>query len=63
MEATKSLQKEKESSKRARTVADLAGSIETLEGAGFLVRRPFPKASFSEFDPFLRSGRMGAINF
>jgi hypothetical protein len=24
-----------------------------LEGAGFLVRRPFPKPAFSEFDPFL----------
>jgi len=34
-----------------RTVAGIVNSIETLEGGGFLVRRPFPKASFSEFDP------------
>ena len=36
-----------------RTVAGVVNSVETLEGEGFLVRRPFPKASFSEFDPFL----------
>jgi len=31
-----------------RTVAGVVNSVETLEGAGFLVRRPFPQASFSE---------------
>jgi len=36
-----------------RTVAGIVNSIETLEGGGFLVRRPFPKAAFSDFDPFL----------
>jgi redox-sensitive bicupin YhaK (pirin superfamily) len=36
-------------------------SVETLEGAGFLVRRPFPKASFSEFDPFLLLDEMGPM--
>jgi redox-sensitive bicupin YhaK (pirin superfamily) len=61
MEATKSLQEEKESNKRARTVGGLVNSIETLEGAGFLVRRPFPKASFSEFDPFLLLDEMGPM--
>ncbi|HKQ53849.1 MAG TPA: pirin family protein [Pyrinomonadaceae bacterium] len=44
-----------------RTVAGLVNSIETLEGAGFLVRRPFPKASFSEFDPFLLLDEMGPM--
>jgi hypothetical protein len=34
-----------------------------LEGGGFLVRRPFPKASFSEFDPFLLLDEMGPIEF
>ena len=53
MEAKTSLEEKKESKKRARTVAGLINSIETLEGAGFLVRRPFPKPAFSEFDPFL----------
>jgi redox-sensitive bicupin YhaK (pirin superfamily) len=44
-----------------RTVAGLVNSIETLEGGGFLVRRPFPKASFSEFDPFLLLDEMGPM--
>lgn len=42
-----------------RTVAGVVNSIETLEGGGFLVRRPFPKAAFSEFDPFLLLDEMG----
>jgi redox-sensitive bicupin YhaK (pirin superfamily) len=61
MEAMKLLQKEKESNKLTRTVAGIVNSIETLEGAGFLVRRPFPKASFSEFDPFLLLDEMGPM--
>jgi redox-sensitive bicupin YhaK (pirin superfamily) len=36
-------------------------SLETLEGGGFLVRRPFPKASFSDFDPFLLLDEMGPM--
>ncbi len=45
----------------SRTVAGVVNSIETLEGGGFLVRRPFPKASFSEFDPFLLLDEMGPM--
>jgi redox-sensitive bicupin YhaK (pirin superfamily) len=45
----------------SRTVSGIVNSIETLEGGGFLVRRPFPKASFSEFDPFLLLDEMGPI--
>jgi len=44
-----------------RTVGGIVNSIETLEGGGFLVRRPFPKASFSEFDPFLLLDEMGPM--
>jgi len=44
-----------------RTVAGVVNSVETLEGAGFLVRRPFPSASFSEFDPFLLLDEMGPM--
>jgi redox-sensitive bicupin YhaK (pirin superfamily) len=44
-----------------RTVAGVVNSIETLEGGGFLVRRPFPTASFSEFDPFLLLDEMGPM--
>jgi redox-sensitive bicupin YhaK (pirin superfamily) len=61
MEATKLLKEKKESGNGARTVAGIVNSIETLEGAGFLVRRPFPKASFSEFDPFLLLDEMGPM--
>src|SRR5881397_3871424 len=32
-----------------------------MEGGGFLVRRPFPQASFSEFDPFLLLDEMGPM--
>ncbi|HEY0098704.1 MAG TPA: pirin family protein [Pyrinomonadaceae bacterium] len=52
---------EKEIRAKGRTVAGIVNSIETLEGAGFLVRRPFPKASFSEFDPFLLLDEMGPM--
>lgn len=45
-----------------RTVAGIINSVETLEGAGFLVRRPFPKSSFSEFDPFLLLDELGPIH-
>jgi redox-sensitive bicupin YhaK (pirin superfamily) len=46
----------------ACTVAGIVNSIETLEGGGFLVRRPFPKAAFSEFDPFLLLDEMGPVD-
>jgi quercetin 2,3-dioxygenase len=44
-----------------RAVSGIVNSIETLEGAGFLVRRPLPKASFSAFDPFLLLDEMGPM--
>src|SRR5205085_3625052 len=46
---------------QTRSLAGVVNSIETLEGAGFLVRRPFPKASLSEFDPFLLLDEMGPM--
>jgi quercetin 2,3-dioxygenase len=52
---------EKTRANERRTVARIVNSIETLEGGGFLVRRPFPQASFSEFDPFLLLDEMGPI--
>jgi redox-sensitive bicupin YhaK (pirin superfamily) len=45
-----------------RTVGGIVNSIETLEGGGFLVRRPFPKAAFSDFDPFLLLDEMGPMD-
>jgi len=38
------LRSEKTQTNEVRTVAGIVNSIETLEGGGFLVRRPFPKA-------------------
>ena len=60
MEAAKML-REEERRTTGRTVAGIVNSIETLEGAGFLVRRPFPKAAVSEFDPFLLLDEMGPM--
>jgi len=45
----------------SRSVAGVVNSIETLEGGGFLVRRPFPKPAFSDFDPFLLLDEMGPM--
>ena len=46
---------------RRRSVAGIVNSIETLEGGGFLVRRPFPTAAFADFDPFLLLDEMGPM--
>ena len=61
MQATEMVNKEAEKMKKYRTVAGVVSSVETLEGAGFLVRRPFPKPSFSDFDPFLLLDEMGPM--
>ena len=47
---------------KIRTVAGVVSSIETLEGGGFSVRRPFPKPAFSFFDPFLLLDEMGPMD-
>src|SRR6266567_2257886 len=56
------LRTEETQTTEGRTVAGIVNSIETLEGGGFLVRRPFPKASFSDFDPFLLLDEMGPMD-
>jgi len=56
------LRSEETQTNEVRTVAGIVNSIETLEGGGFLVRRPFPKASFSDFDPFLLLDEMGPMD-
>jgi redox-sensitive bicupin YhaK (pirin superfamily) len=60
--ASKVLKTDKTRADESRTVAGIVNSIETLEGGGFLVRRPFPKASFSQFDPFLLLDEMGPMD-
>jgi redox-sensitive bicupin YhaK (pirin superfamily) len=47
---------------RARTVAGVVDALETFEGEGFLVRRPFPRQGFSFFDPFLLLDEMGPMD-
>jgi len=59
MSSSEALRLEKTATGKGRTVAGIVNSIETLEGAGFLVHRPFPKPGFSEFDPFLLLDEMG----
>src|SRR5438034_9286750 len=61
MQAIEMLKDQQEVGTAGRTVAGVVNSIETLEGGGFLVRRPFPKPAFSEFDPFLLLDEMGPI--
>src|SRR3989454_8095822 len=56
------LRTEETRTNEGRAVAGIVNSIETLEGGGFLVRRPFPKASFSDFDPFLLLDEMGPMD-
>lgn len=53
---------ERKTNAAGRSVAGVVNSIETYEGEGFLVRRPFPKASFTEYDPFLLLDEMGPMN-
>lgn len=47
---------------KARTVARVVDALETFEGEGFLVRRPFPRQGFSFFDPFLLLDEMGPMD-
>jgi redox-sensitive bicupin YhaK (pirin superfamily) len=43
----------------ARSVREVVPGVETLEGAGFLVHRPFPSATLDQVDPFLLLDEMG----
>ena len=45
-----------------RTVRRVLPSVETLEGAGFLVHRPFPTSALDHFDPFLLLDEMGPMD-
>ena len=45
--------------RKIRSVSGIINSVETLEGEGFLVHRPFPTYALSDFDPFLLLDEMG----
>jgi quercetin 2,3-dioxygenase len=44
---------------KIRSVKDVIPAVATLEGAGFLVHRPFPSPTLDFFDPFLLLDEMG----
>ena len=46
-----------------RRVARVIDAVSTLEGGGFPVRRPFPIAGFSHFDPFLLIDHLGPVDW
>jgi redox-sensitive bicupin YhaK (pirin superfamily) len=45
-----------------RSISHMIKGIPTLEGAGFLVHRPFPSDALSDFDPFLLFDEMGPMH-
>jgi redox-sensitive bicupin YhaK (pirin superfamily) len=45
-----------------RSVSAVIKGTPTLEGGGFLVHRPFPSATLSDFDPFLLLDEMGPMD-
>ena len=47
---------------KIRSVRRVLPSVETLEGAGFLVHRPFPTSALDHFDPFLLLDEMGPMD-
>src|SRR5687768_18384425 len=44
---------------KIRSVKNVIPAMETREGAGFLVHRPFPTPALDHFDPFLLLDQMG----
>src|ERR1700722_3765164 len=44
-----------------RTVQRIVESVEAHEGAGFVVRRPFPTTGVGEIDPFLLIDELGPV--
>lgn len=45
----------------SRSIIRIANSVQTMEGEGFLVHRPFPTQHLMDFDPFLLLDQMGPI--
>lgn len=46
-----------------RPLANIIDSERTVEGGGFVVRRPFPTAAVSHIDPFLLLDEMGPVDY
>src|SRR5215470_4267256 len=45
-----------------RSVSAVVPATQTLEGAGFIVNRPFPSRTLRQFDPFLLLDEMGPMD-
>ena len=45
-----------------RSVAEVVPATRTVEGGGFVVRRPFPGLGMMAVDPFLLLDEMGPID-
>ena len=56
-------EKESGAGTAVRSVARTVPGIETHEGGGFLVRRPFPTEALEDFDPFLLLDEMGPSEY
>lgn len=48
---------------KVRTIEHIITALETREGGGFIVHRPFPTSWIREFDPFLLLDEMGPVNY
>ncbi|HVN90818.1 MAG TPA: pirin family protein [Candidatus Binataceae bacterium] len=48
-------------SEKSRSVARVVQAVKTVEGAGFVVNRPFPTKQLMELDPFLLLDEMGPV--
>ena len=46
---------------KLRTVAHVVDAVQTTEGAGFIVHRPFPTQALDHLDPFLLLDEMGPM--
>ena len=46
---------------KSRSASRVLTAMRTLEGAGFVVNRPFPSSGLSDFDPFLLLDEMGPM--
>ncbi|MDB5082763.1 MAG: pirin domain protein [Chloroflexi bacterium] len=47
----------------SRSVSRVINTVQMREGAGFLVRRPFPTQTLMDFDPFLLLDHLGPVNY
>jgi quercetin 2,3-dioxygenase len=48
---------------QARPVARIVPAIRTIEGGGFVVRRPFPTSKLADIDPFLMLDHLGPVHY